>query len=107
MGAHQYVPKDQPVQPEDDTRTAEVRGRLADVLDRAEQFPLWLTTEEARRFLRRPTVKATYEWLRRHRIVRRNDGTISRLDLQRAGKQPRKKRVMAAASLLNLRKRHA
>lgn len=46
----------------------------------------YLSTEEAATYTGR-TVKAFYDFLRRHRIVRMGDGTICRRDLDRIKRQ--------------------
>lgn len=70
---------------------------------RGPQVGLWLTATESARYTGR-TVKAFYEWRKRKGLVPVGDGRFSRRDLDLALAQPRKRRVMAAASLANLRK---
>ncbi len=51
------------------------------------------------------SVKAWYMWRNRHGIIARNNGTVSKADLDRELKRRKPRRVMRAASLANLRKR--
>jgi hypothetical protein len=67
---------------------------------------VWLTAREAAEHVRCKSVKAFYEWRRRHFIVPRSNGTYARADLDRALKAKRKKHRVSPASLANLRKRH-
>lgn len=98
--AREHVTEDRSVQAEDHERASDVR-------DRPEQFPLWLRTHELQRMLRKRTLKATYAFIASRKIHRRNDGLISRLEVQKALSVPRKKRIPGPASLANLRKRSA
>lgn len=72
-------------------------------------FGQWLTTAEARAFLNLKSVKGTFEWIKRHGIIRRGDKRISRFDLERELKRmaraPRTRRGRHPHSLANLRKR--
>lgn len=91
--------KDADVQPQRDLRVLDVSHRPQ------QPFPVWLTTRQAWLFLGCKTLKATYQWIRHHGIVRRSNGTIARRDLERELARPRRKKQMAATSLANLRKR--
>lgn len=71
-----------------------------------EHFGIWLRSDEAQRYVGCRTIKGWYEWRRRHGIVARNNGTVSRLDLDQALRVPRRRR-MNPASLANLRRPHA
>lgn len=77
--------------------------------ERPREWPMWMTTAEAREFLNLKSVKGTYEWIKRHGIIRRGDKRISRFDLEREQKRlaRRPRRQMHAHSLANLRKRSA
>lgn len=44
---------------------------------------VWITTRESVDVIGCTTLVAAYAWLRRHGIVRRQNGTVSRLDIQR------------------------
>lgn len=44
---------------------------------------VWITTREAQDVIGSKTLVGTYTWLRRHGIVRRQNGTVSRLDILR------------------------
>ncbi len=65
---------------------------------------VWLTSREAQAYVRCKTLKGFYEWVRRHHIVRRANGTIAKADLERALKIKRIRR-MHPESLKNLRRR--
>jgi len=67
----------------------------------------WFDSRTAAAYIPCKSVKGFYEWCRRHFIVRRSNGSVAKADLDRALKAKRAKRVMAAASLANLRKRKA
>lgn len=72
-------------------------------------FGAWLTTAEACAFLNLKSVKGTFEWIKRHGIIRRGDKRIARFDLERELKRmaraPRTRRGRHPHSLANLRKR--
>lgn len=73
----------------------------------AQQFTFrgpWFTSREAQAYVCCKTLNAFYVWKRRHGIVSRSNGTVSKRDLDRALATPRRHR-MAPASLANLRKR--
>ena len=70
---------------------------------RDEHFGIWLRSDEAQRYVGCRSIKGWYEWRRRHGIVARGNGTVSRLDLDQALRRPRKSSVMHPASLSNLR----
>lgn len=68
----------------------------------------WFTTAEGAAYIRSKSVPAFRLWLRRKHIVPRHRGThilVAKADLDRAIKAKRPKRVMAPASLANLRKK--
>lgn len=67
----------------------------------------WFTAEEARVYTRRPTLRAWYEWRRRHGVTPNRSGLIAKSDLDLALSEQRPKRHMAQASLANLRQRSA
>ncbi len=74
----------------------------------AADFPLWMTTRDAQAYIPCKTLKATYEWLRRHHIVRRSNGSIARTDLDRALNVKRRRRETRGRhpnSRANLRRR--
>ncbi len=62
---------------------------------------LWLTTRQLAEG-QGWTMRATYSWLSRHGIVRRNDGRVSRRDVQRELNR-RSLRGRTAGTLANLR----
>lgn len=96
------IAEHQPVQPQQDSRPV-------DAVERQREWPQWLTTHEAHQFLNLKSVKGTYEWIKRHGIIRRGDKRIARFDLERELKRMARKprRQMNPASLANLRKRSA
>jgi len=88
------------------TSALEQESRARHATDQAFDFSRsWLDSKAAAAYVGNKSVKGFYDWCRRHFIVRRNNGTVARADLDRALKAKRPKRVMAAASLANLRKR--
>lgn len=96
MGAPAVYRSPQPVAPETEQDT-----RSLDRPSGQKEFGPWLSTRSAMAFLGAPTMAATYRWLSRHGIVRRGNGTVSRLDLERELKR-RSKRGRSAASRANL-----
>lgn len=65
----------------------------------------WFTSKTAAAYLCCPTVKAFYEWRRRHGIVTRNNGTVAKADLDRALRIQRRPHRIHPNSLRNLRLR--
>lgn len=65
---------------------------------------VWLTTRQAMDLIPCKSLKATYAWLASRGIKRAGDGTLAKSDILRVKRQPRARRVMAAASVRNLRK---
>lgn len=79
--------------------------RAADVPERPFDFSgPWFDARTAAKYLCRPTVKAYYEWCRRHGIVRQN-GLAAKADLDRARRVSRSVRRIHPNSLKNLRLR--
>lgn len=68
---------------------------------------VWLRPIDAQKLIPCTSLKSTYEWFRSHGIVRASDGTVLRSDLLKAKQRQRTRRVMAPASLANLRKARA
>lgn len=66
----------------------------------------WFSAKTAAAYVPCKTVKAFYMWRRRKGIVPRNNGSVAKADLDRVLNKRKSRRVMAAASLANLRKRH-
>jgi len=66
----------------------------------------WLSTEVAAAYVGCKTVRAFYDWKRRHVSVVSNGRAVSRASLDRALKIKRIRR-MNPVSLANLRRRHA
>lgn len=64
----------------------------------------WFTSKVAAAYVCSKTVRAFYTWRTRHFIVARSNGSVAKADLDRALKARKRKRVMAPASLLNLRR---
>lgn len=67
----------------------------------------WFSPAQAARYIPCKTVKAFYEWKRRKGLIARNNGSVAKADIDRILRKRRVRRVMAAASLANLRKRSA
>jgi hypothetical protein len=67
---------------------------------------LWLTAREAAAYVGNASVKAFYDWRKRHGIVALGNGRVSRRDLDKALAVPRKRHQMSPVSLANLRRRH-
>jgi hypothetical protein len=63
----------------------------------------WFTSREAQAYVCCKTLGSWYVWRKRHGIVRRSNGTVAKADLDRALRYRKKPRVMAPASLANLR----
>lgn len=68
----------------------------------------WLKTADCVDLIPSKNVKSAREWLLRHGIKRRNNGTVARVDIERelARRKPKTKRGTHPASLANLAKRH-
>jgi hypothetical protein len=56
----------------------------------ADQFPWWMTSQEATAYTLRKNVRAWYVWRKRHGIIPRNDGRVCKRDIDRAMARPRK-----------------
>lgn len=65
----------------------------------------WFSAKTAALYIPCRTVKAWYEWRRRHGIIARANGSVAKADLDRVLRRPKPRRVMHAASLRNLQKR--
>jgi hypothetical protein len=79
-------------------------------LRRPEQLDLnftgpWFNAKTAAVYVCCKNVKSWYEWRKSHGIVPRNNGSVAKADLDRALKLRKPARVMAKASLDNLKKR--
>jgi hypothetical protein len=72
----------------------------------SERVPIWLTPAQCVDLIPSKNVKAARQWLIDHGIKRRNNGTVSRLDLERELARRKPKRAMHPKSLQNLSKRH-
>lgn len=70
------------------------------------QDRIWLKTADCVPLIPSKNVKSAREWLLRHGIKRRNNGTVSKLDIERELARTKPKREMHPASMANLRKRH-
>jgi hypothetical protein len=62
----------------------------------------WLSNKEAAEYVRCASVKAFYEWRKRHGIVTVGRRLVAKADLDRALAVRRPRKPMAAASLRNL-----
>lgn len=79
-------------------------------MNSAERDPFagpWFSARIAALYVPCRTVKAWYEWRRRHGIVARANGSVAKADLDRELRRRKSRRVMAPASLANLRKQQA
>ena len=65
----------------------------------------WFSAKEAQHYVPCKSLGAWYAWRCRHGIVARANGSVAKADLDRILNRRKPKRVMAAASLANLRKR--
>lgn len=72
-----------------------------------ESRSVWLTASEASRYVGCRTVRAFYDWRKRHGLIPNGRGQFARRDLDKARAVPRKRHVMSPNSLINLRRRHA
>lgn len=64
----------------------------------------WFDARTAAAYIPCKSLKAWYAWRRRHGIIARNNGSVSKADLDRELKRRKPRRVMHPASLANLRK---
>lgn len=76
-----------------------------------EQFPAWMDSRQCMRRVGNASLKAWYMWRNRHGLGTDTRGRVSRVELEQAlsrqrrpGRPAGKPRVMAAASLANLRR---
>lgn len=65
----------------------------------------WFSTREAAAYVPCKSLNAFRMWRNRHGIIPRNNGSVAKADLDRVLKQRKPRRVMAAASLANLRRK--
>ena len=63
----------------------------------------WFTARTAAAYVPCRSVKAWYIWRKRHGIIPRANGSVAKADLDRVLRLRRPKKVMAKASLANLR----
>lgn len=86
--------------------TVEHEGRPAEAVDGALDLRgPFFSSREAAAYIRCKSVRAFYEWCRRHGVTRRRNGSIAKAEIDRELNRKRRPRVMAVASLVNLRKR--
>lgn len=64
----------------------------------------WFSAKEAAAYVPCKTVNAWYVWRNRHGIIPRANGSVAKADLDRELRRRKPRRVMATASLANLRK---
>lgn len=102
------------MEPRGDQLIDELSTILQFILQRttAEEGKKWLTARQAAVYTNRSSVKAWYEWRRRHGIPTRRSGMVSREDIDRALSATKRHKQMAKASLRNLmrkrrKERHA
>lgn len=65
----------------------------------------WFDAKTAQCYVPCKSIKAWHAWKRRHGIITRNNGSVSKADLDRELKRRKPRRVMHPASLANLQKR--
>lgn len=65
----------------------------------------WFSSREAAAYIPCRSLNAWYVWRSRHGIIPRANGSVAKADLDRVLNRRKPRRVMAAASLVNLRKR--
>lgn len=63
----------------------------------------WFDAKTAAAYIPCKSVNAWYAWRRRHGIIARNNGSVSKTDLDRELKRRKPRKRMRAASLANLR----
>jgi hypothetical protein len=81
---------------------------LADSVPEVDRFRgPWFDAKTAAAYVHCPTVRAWYEWRKRHRIVALRRGLVLKADIDKALRAKSKPRVMADASLANLQHRGA
>lgn len=96
--------RQQPLQ-SGDARSQHVAGAHDGPLS-AGEFPWWMTSRQAMAYVGNRSLKAWYEWRKKHGIVARSNGTVCRRDLDKALARPRKPYTRTAISLANLTRRH-
>lgn len=78
----------------------------ADATDGAPDFRgPFFSSKVAAAYVGNKSIKAFYVWANSHGLVRRSNGSIAKVDLDRVLRRKRARRVMHPASLANLRKR--
>jgi hypothetical protein len=65
----------------------------------------WFSAKEAQLYIPCKSINAWYAWRSRHGVIPRANGSVAKADLDRILTKRKPKRVMAQASLDNLRKR--
>lgn len=96
-------------------QSLEVLASAVHETDRSEQRALrplefsfrgpWFSSREAQRYVCCKSLKSWYVWRSRHGIIPRANGSVAKADLDRVLNTRKRRRVMAPASLANLRKR--
>lgn len=64
----------------------------------------WFSSREAAAYIPCKSVNAFYMWRRYHGVIPRANGSVAKADLDRVLNRRKARRVMAVASLANLRK---
>jgi hypothetical protein len=67
------------------------------------EWPLWMDTKTAAAYVGSKSVKAFYTWRARKGLFCDSMGRVSRHDVDRVLRLPRKRRTMHPASLANLK----
>jgi hypothetical protein len=90
---------------ESGTPAVEHEGRPTDAGDRAFNFSTpFFDSRTAAAYVPCKSVRAFYEFCRRHGITRRRNGAVAKVDIDRAMNRKRPRRAMATTSLANLRR---
>lgn len=72
----------------------------------SQSFAPYLSMADAAAYVGCKSVRAFYEWRKRHGVTRLGDGTIPRLELDRIKKRQPRRRQVNPISLRNLQRRH-
>lgn len=65
----------------------------------------WFTCKQAAAYIPCKTVKAFYEWRKRHGLIARANGTVAKADIDRILRRRKPRRLMHPRSLANLQRR--
>lgn len=87
-------------------RIAALEARVQRLIDDSPYQGPWLTAKAAAAYVGSQSLNAYHVWARRHGIVKRDNGTVARVDLDRAlaPKHRRRAASIARASIANLKR---